>query len=224
MSDKYSILVLDDDTIITNLLQTILEMANYSVKAFNDPEKALDYYLKNPEAFHLLIVDFQMPKMNGIDFSRKIRHQNPTVPIMMLTAFSNPYLINNAADLNICEYIIKPFKDIKAFTSAIRKNIGLEGVDHRLEDFYQQFFAISEQVLSDRAPRDFTSASFIVRTLEINQYQPKKLEVLKKMLPLLMEHIKFLEAQESYLALKRDYDARKATIKKLITELKAMPG
>ena len=223
MSDKYNILVLDDDTIITNLLQTILEMANYSVKAFNDPEKALDCYLKNPDAFHLLIVDFQMPKMNGIDFSRKIRQQSPSVPIMMLTAFSNPYLVNNAADLNICEYIIKPFKDIKAFTAAIRKHIGQEGMDRRLDDFYQQFFSISGQVMDDRTPRDFTSASFIVRTLEINQYHPQKLAILKKMLPLLMEHIKFLEAQESYLALKRDYDSRKATIKKLITELKAMP-
>src|SRR3990172_5420986 len=113
MDGKSNILVLDDETIITNLLQTILEMGGYSVKVFNDSEKALEYFLNNPDYFHMAIVAFQMPKLNGLEFLKRVRKVNPTIPVMMLTAYSNPFLINNAANLNICEYIVKPFRDIK---------------------------------------------------------------------------------------------------------------
>lgn len=221
MNDKYNILVLDDDTLITNLLRTILEMANYKVTVFNNPEKALDCFLDNPNYFHLAIVDFQMPKMNGLDFVKKIRTKNQQIPVMMLTGYSNPFLINNAADLNISEYIVKPFKDIKSFTASVRKNIGLGGVENRLQDLYQQYLDIIKLVLEGTIPRGLSSVSFILRTLETNNYQPKILETLKEIQPQLMEQIKYLEAEENYFLLKQNSELRRDEIKKYLGKLKS---
>ncbi|MCF6148078.1 MAG: response regulator [Candidatus Kuenenia sp.] len=220
MTDKQNILVLDDEAIITNLLQTILEMANYSVTVFNDSEKALEYFLKNVHYFQMAIVDFQMPKLNGLDFIKRVRKENKTMPVMMLTAYSNPFLINNAADLNICEYIVKPFRDIKSFVASVQKNMGQKSTEQRLANFYQQFLEIIDLVMQDHIPLGYTSANFIIKTLEINQFDPKKLEVMKKILPHLSEQIKFLETQESYLSLKRSNDLRKETLEKLLREIK----
>lgn len=219
MTEKYNILVLDDEAIITNLLQTILEMANYSVTVFNDSEKALDYFLKNTNYFQMAIVDFQMPKINGLDFIKRVRKENKTMPIMMLTAYSNPFLINNAADLNICEYIVKPFRDIKTFVASVQKNMGQKSPEQRIENFYQQFLETIDLVLQNHIPLGYTSASFIIKTLELNKFDPKKLEVMKKILPHLTEQIKFLETQESYLTLKRSNDLRKETLEKLLREI-----
>jgi response regulator RpfG family c-di-GMP phosphodiesterase len=222
MSEKQNILVLDDDTIITNLLQTILEMANYNVVVFNNPEKALDYFLENQNYFQLAIVDFQMPKMNGIDFVKKMRTKNQQLPIMMLTAYSNPYLINNAADLNISEYIIKPFKDIKSFTASVRKNIGQENIENKMQNLYQQFVDILELVVKDQNPRGLSSINFIIKTLEMHNFEAKILEVMKKIQAYVAEQIKYLEAEESYLALKQNSESRKAEIKNCLNKLKEL--
>jgi len=225
MKDKQNILVVDDETIITNLLQTILEMADYKVTVFNDPKKALEYYLNNTNLFQLAIIDFQMPRLNGLELTKKIREKNPHLPVMMLTAYSNPFLINNAADLNICEYIVKPFRDVKSFTVSVRKNIGQSGIENRLDDFYHQFKEIMKLVLNDRPPQGLTSVSFIIKSLESHHYDSKKLEVLKRIQPYLMEQIKFLEVQESYFSLKQDSDQRKTQIKKFFAELGgSLPG
>lgn len=220
MEYKSNILVLDDEAIITNLLQTILEMANYSVKVFNDSEKALEYFLKNPDYFHMAIVDFQMPKMNGLDFIKRVRKSNPTIPVMMLTAYSNPFLINNAADLNICEYIVKPFRDIKSFIATVQKNLGQENTQERLENFYQQFLEIAGLVMKDQIPLGYTSTSFIIKTLELNRFDKKKLEILKKIQPHLAEQIKFLETRENYETLKQNDAIRKSNIRKFQSEIK----
>ncbi|MBM4053724.1 MAG: response regulator [Planctomycetes bacterium] len=219
MTERQNILVLDDEAIITNLLQTILEMANYSVTVFNDSEKALEYFLKNINYFQMAIVDFQMPKMNGLDFIKKVRKENMTMPIMMLTAYSNPFLINNAADLNICEYIVKPFRDIKTFVASVQKNIGQKSPEQRLENFYNQFLEIIDLVTKDQIPLGYTSANFIIKTLELNQFDSKKLEVMRKILPHLTEQIRFLETQESYTTLKRSNELRKETLDKLLKDI-----
>ncbi|MBM4055202.1 MAG: response regulator [Planctomycetes bacterium] len=219
MEEKSNILVLDDETIITNLLQTILEMASYSVKVFNDSEKAWEYFLKNPDYFHMAIVDFQMPKMNGLDFVKSVRKLNSTIPVMMLTAYSNPFLINNAADLNICEYIVKPFRDIKSFIATVQKNLGHKGTQQRLENFYQQFLEIIDLVMKDQIPVGYTSSGFILKTLELNRFDKERLDILKKIQPYLAEQIKFLETQENYKTLKQNDAIRKSNIKKFQEEI-----
>ncbi len=222
MDGKSNILVLDDETIITNLLQTILEMAGYSVKVFNDSEKALEYFLNNPDYFHMAIVDFQMPKLNGLEFLKRVRKVNSTIPVMMLTAYSNPFLINNAANLNICEYIVKPFRDIKSFIATVQKNLGQENTQQRLENFYQQFLEITDLVMNDQIPLGYTSPSFIIKTLELNHFDRKRLDIMKKIQPQLDEHIKFLEALENYTTLKQNEAIRKSNIRKFQTVMKAI--
>ncbi len=64
-----SILVLDDDEMITMLTSTVLSMHGYVVEAFNDPVRALEALASKP--FRLVMVDIMMPGIDGVTFLRR---------------------------------------------------------------------------------------------------------------------------------------------------------
>lgn len=87
MSDK-KILVLDDDKNITFILETLLKYKNYGVESLHEPTKAIEQ-LKTTQ-YDLLIIDYMMPEMNGLELAEKIRaHETPAIAgnkILLLTA------------------------------------------------------------------------------------------------------------------------------------------
>jgi CheY-like chemotaxis protein len=85
--NKYILLVDDDkDTIFT--FDLYLKSIGYTIVSFVNPVEALDYFNKNFAGCSLVITDFGMPKMSGIDFIKKIREkdQNYTKKIILISA------------------------------------------------------------------------------------------------------------------------------------------
>jgi two-component system, sensor histidine kinase ChiS len=85
--NKYILLVDDDkDTIFT--FDLYLKSIGYTIVSFVNPVEALDYFNKNFADCSLVITDFGMPKMSGIDLIKKIREkdQNYTKKIILISA------------------------------------------------------------------------------------------------------------------------------------------
>ena len=86
-NNKYILLVDDDkDTIFT--FNLYLKSIGYTIISFVNPVEALDYFNKNFADCSLVITDFSMPKMSGIDLIKKIREkdQNYTKKIILISA------------------------------------------------------------------------------------------------------------------------------------------
>ena len=75
------------------------------------------------EQIDLIILDIQLPQMNGLEAIQKIREINKEVPVFMLTAFSNMKSVVENLDVNIQEFIPKPF-DIYQLEIKIKSQLG----------------------------------------------------------------------------------------------------
>lgn len=81
------VLIADDDLLIRTILTDMLGELGHTVVAARDGAEALELYGKEkPDA---VLLDFLMPKMNGMDAMKAIRQQGGGTPIVMLTAISD---------------------------------------------------------------------------------------------------------------------------------------
>ncbi len=101
--DNNYILLVDDEKDILFLYNVWLKSDGYQTVSFNNPIEALNYLGKNENFFHcsLVITDFKMPQMSGIDLIKKIREKDVDYKIktMLISAYlkdsllkDNPYL------------------------------------------------------------------------------------------------------------------------------------
>jgi len=102
-----TILIIDDDTEMTDLLNEFLTNHKYKVQINHSPLKALDYLQK--AAVDLVLLDIMMPEMDGLNVLRKIR-EHSEVPIMMLTAKGDVADRVVGLELGADDYLSKPFE------------------------------------------------------------------------------------------------------------------
>jgi len=101
------ILVVEDDKLMAEVLQTSLEEENYSVSVAFDGNAGLD--LTETDRFDLIVLDVMLPGMNGWDFTRRLRAAQRTVPILMLTACDTSSDVVQGLDCGADDYLTKPF-------------------------------------------------------------------------------------------------------------------
>ena len=80
------ILVVDDEEIIRNLLYDVLSNTGYKVKTAKDGQEAISQIEKEP--FEIVITDFKMPGMNGIELLQHILKINPDICVLIITVYS----------------------------------------------------------------------------------------------------------------------------------------
>ena len=96
------ILIAEDDPVTRTILKTVLSVEYEIVEATD----GLEAYSKI-EGVDLIICDFHMPNMSGLEFAEKITGKN--IPFLMLTVEKNSELIEKAKNFQITGWLTKPF-------------------------------------------------------------------------------------------------------------------
>ena len=122
-----NILVAEDEIGISNFLKQGLEEENYIVTVASDGEKALRLALS--QSFDLLLLDWMLPKLSGIEVCRSFRKSGRTAPVLFLTAKDTVQETIEGLKAGANDYIKKPFsfeellERIKVqFRSAVTEN------------------------------------------------------------------------------------------------------
>jgi DNA-binding NtrC family response regulator len=105
--DPTQILVIDDDEVIREALRRTLEARGYAVVTSASGFLGLEWM--NKREFDLVITDFKMPGMNGIEVLRAIRVLQPDIPLIMITGYSTVETAVDAMKNGAVDYIAKPF-------------------------------------------------------------------------------------------------------------------
>jgi signal transduction histidine kinase/CheY-like chemotaxis protein len=115
LSEKhaYKVLVVEDNKINQLVTQKIMKKNNYFCTLADDGFQALEI-LEN-DIFDIILMDINMPVMNGFETSRKIRNKGITTPIIALTAFTKSEIIEESISVGINDIIIKPFEPVQLF-------------------------------------------------------------------------------------------------------------
>lgn len=104
---ELKVLFVEDEINISKLLRAALADYFYSFTVANDGEEGLNKYKKiNPD---IVITDIMMPKLDGLEMTKKIKEINENTPIIVLSAFSDKEKLIKAIDIGITKYFIKPF-------------------------------------------------------------------------------------------------------------------
>jgi len=107
--EKYNILIVDDDEFIGESLRDIFgEIGSYYAEVAYDPFEGLEK-LKN-DNFDIVLSDILMPKMDGIEFLKKIKEMDPTLPVVMITGFPTVDVAIKAMKEGASDFITKPFR------------------------------------------------------------------------------------------------------------------
>ncbi len=78
--------IVDDDPDITLIFHDALQnVVGITIFTFTDPIKALEHFQVNEHAYVVVICDFEMPGLNGIEFLKKIKDSNPFVRTILMT-------------------------------------------------------------------------------------------------------------------------------------------
>jgi DNA-binding response OmpR family regulator len=104
------ILIVDDDTGLTQLLQLVFESRGFWVTTAYDGEQALQT-LEN-ELPEVIVLDLMMPGVGGLEVCKQVREDPRTadIPIIVLSAMPNESAHQEAMDAGATEYLIKPIR------------------------------------------------------------------------------------------------------------------
>jgi len=108
MKSEGSILVVDDDVVLCELLCDAFTMSNYTCTAVQSGEAALE--LMNREKFDFMLTDVVMPGMSGFALTEHVKQQHPGTEVLMMTGFSQEDSCQKAIAAGAADFIIKPFK------------------------------------------------------------------------------------------------------------------
>lgn len=93
---------------LAELCEERLQDLGYEVIGESDPEKALQIFNENPEEFHLLIVDYEMPKVHGLEFAKKVRSIRPDIHVVLVTGRLEGIPEEAAREAGVKEVLAKP--------------------------------------------------------------------------------------------------------------------
>jgi len=120
------ILVVDDDQAVRDSLRRALALQGYDVELAGDGEEALFKLRTNPSATDLLVVDVLMPRLDGLELTRRLRADGNEVPILMLTARDQVADRVEGLEAGADDYLVKPFalEELVARVRALLRRLG----------------------------------------------------------------------------------------------------
>jgi DNA-binding response OmpR family regulator len=106
----YDIVIIEDEIDLGNVISEYLKLRGFSVLWFKTAAEALAYYQSNQLGNKLIIVDIQLPDMNGFDLASQIVKINPNQPFFFLTAHNEKQDRLRGLTIGAIDYISKPFE------------------------------------------------------------------------------------------------------------------
>src|SRR5438034_75101 len=115
-----TILIIDDEAAIRESLETLLDLEGYAVRSAENGQEGLARIAERP--FDLVLLDFAMPDVNGIDLLREIRERDPQLSVIMITAYGTVENAVKAMQAGAVNFIQKPWDNEKLIAEAIHMN------------------------------------------------------------------------------------------------------
>lgn len=152
------ILLIDDEPMITTTLSTLIEMMlDYEVITYNSPKALIESGILESEKIDLVISDFIMPYMNGLDLLSVIKEKQPNIVPILLTGYSDKEsAIKSINELGLYYYLEKPWDNnelIKVIQNGIEKAKLEKELGQKLVEIEKKNQEISR--LYDLLRRDF---------------------------------------------------------------------
>src|SRR5713226_5914236 len=106
-TEKPSILIVEDEAKMRRLLE--LQLADEGFHATTAPDAETGLQLLQKQQFDLVVTDFKLPGMTGLEFLQAIKRANAAVPVIIMTAYGTVESAVEAMKVGASDYVLKPF-------------------------------------------------------------------------------------------------------------------
>ena len=115
MNSKKRIVAVDDSNVVLKMIKNVLDKDLYELHPFSTGTRALEYLVQKDKIPDLIILDIEMPGMNGYDVLERIKKMEhlENVPVIFLTANNEKKQVIKAVTGGVKDYVVKPIdKDV----------------------------------------------------------------------------------------------------------------
>jgi len=105
---KERILLVDDEKAMVDAIQPMIERLGYKVTARTSSIEALEAFRANPDRFDLVITDFTMPNMTGVELAKELLKLRSNIPIILCTGYSEHINEDKAKGYGVRAFLMKP--------------------------------------------------------------------------------------------------------------------
>jgi two-component system, cell cycle sensor histidine kinase and response regulator CckA len=102
------ILFVDDEAALADIGRMGLEFLGYAVVAKTDSVEALEIFRAQPEQFDLVITDYTMPRMTGLELAKEIMRVRPDIPVIVCTGYNERTSEEESKKVGVCAFVVKP--------------------------------------------------------------------------------------------------------------------
>ncbi len=120
LPDAPRILYVDDDESLLFLVKRLLERRGYHVSIFQDAQDALAALHVDPAAFDLVLTDYNMPRLSGLDVAREAKAIRPDLPVAVASGFLDESLRGQASQAGVSKLIFKA-DNVEAFCETVQQ-------------------------------------------------------------------------------------------------------
>ncbi|MCF8142311.1 MAG: response regulator [Deltaproteobacteria bacterium] len=125
MSERLSVLLLDDEPIVGRRLGPALAKIGCHVEAFEDPKKALERI--DHKTFDVVVTDIRMGEIDGMQVLDRVRSKSPRTKVILITGYAMMELAREAMEKGAFDFISKPFKanDLRQVVARAAQALGV---------------------------------------------------------------------------------------------------
>lgn len=149
-----TIIILDDEKSIVDLLTMVFQKEGYAVKSFPTSARILDSL--EQEDFDLLITDIRMPQVSGMKILKQMKAAKPEVPVLVMTAYGSIPQAVEALKEGALDYIVKPF-NLDELKILVRNGIEtkrLKDENVQLKKDLQEIYSFEQMIGKSKAMKE----------------------------------------------------------------------
>jgi DNA-binding response OmpR family regulator len=167
LKNKTLLYVEDDISLQKNIVEILGNFFDTLLVA-SDGDEAYDLYIENQNKIDIMITDINMPNTDGITLCKYIREYDKTLPIVIVSAYTNTDYLLDSIDLNIVTYITKPM--------TTKKVLAL------LDKFLEYFKLNSHIIINNSLEFDYNSGTLSIdnETIQLTQKETKFFKLLSE--------------------------------------------
>lgn len=142
------VLAVDDEPAVTLLISRVLQQMGFEVRTASTPEEALAVIDETPP--DLLILDKNLPRMNGLALLKSARMRLPNLPVIIITAAPEPLPANHE---RIDGYLAKPFRSLDALRTAVTEAFERSRAAREREELQRKLTEVVNQLRKSEAAK-----------------------------------------------------------------------
>jgi two-component system NtrC family response regulator len=149
-ASKIQILIVDDEKVQREILEGFLVKQGYGAAAAEDGQKGLKEFKRG--AFDLVLTDYRMPGMDGIELLKEVRRLNPEAVVVMMTAYGTVETAVSAMKEGAYDYLTKPIDldELLLMVQRIEKEVGLDRENRALKEQLREKFKVDFIISTSR--------------------------------------------------------------------------